>query len=181
MRTQGTYLGSVVLIVAVLLLAGIPRATGQAGPGAVQVSRLELVDEEGVVRASLAMGEYGPALTLCDEQGKTSVKLSDYDTAPEDPRVLRSGERGPGLRIYDGVNEKARGVLFLCDAGPRLVLANSAGAYTASLEADERSAGCYVSYPNGIHAAILQAGAPFGAGLRAINPQGAERFWGWQP
>ena len=179
MRTQGTYLGSVVLIVAVLLLAGIPRAVGQASPGTVQVNRLELVDDQGVVRASLAMGEYGPALTLCDEQGKTRVKLSDFEhELPTTDTGLHPAEFGPGLRIYDGAMTKPRVVLSLCTASSGLMLANSSGNYTASLEANEKTSVCSVSYPNGELAVRLKAREDQ-AGITARTQAGATRFWGY--
>jgi len=178
MRNQGTYLGSVVLIVVVLLLADIPRAIGQASPGAVQVERLELVDDQGLVRASLAMGPYGPELCLRDEQGKTRVKISDYEL--EVPRIdtgLHPAEFGPGMRIYDDVSPKPRAVLFLCNAGSRLILANSTGNYTAGIGADETTASCYVAYPNGIIGAKIKA-RQGQAGLTARTEAGATKFWG---
>jgi hypothetical protein len=80
----------------------------QTGDKAIRTEKIEVVDSQGRVRASLGVADGGPALAMYDEKGK--------------PRAgLVVTEKVPGLFLYDE-NGKLRASLGVADDGPGLLL-----------------------------------------------------------
>jgi len=114
------------LVTLAIILAGVLVVGAGKTPGKVTSSSFELVDSDGRVRATLAMGEDGPLLALKDEAGTdrlsvahakdgTGVYISD-ETGTTRIGVAQFAHGGGGVALH-GPDSKGAAVLYLKGSG----------------------------------------------------------------
>jgi hypothetical protein len=123
------YLGVVTVVAIAALIVALLHGAGQ---DTVQAQKFVVVDAGGKRRAVLTVSESGPGLGLFDENGTVRAVLAiskhgSYvlwaDERGKMRAMLRVGNDGPGLGLYDE-NGRQRAVLTVFKDGPALVLAD---------------------------------------------------------
>jgi hypothetical protein len=129
--------GIVLLLGAWLILKsfGPETAWAQSGVEGIRANKFVLEDENGKVRATLAMTEDGPMLSLSDENGRTRAalrvadgrpSLSLHDVGGNERACLMVGMLGPYLTMYDD-NDKLRADLSVGEDSSSLSLSDDNG------------------------------------------------------
>ena len=113
----------------------------QSGEKVIRASGFVLEDENGKIRATLAMTEDGPKLSLSDENGRTRA-------------ALRVAKDMPSLSLHD-VEGKERASLMVGKLGPYLTLYDENDVLRADLSVGNDSSSLSLSDDNGEERVVL--------------------------
>jgi hypothetical protein len=139
-----------ILIAGIVLFLGVwlilksfdpETAWAQSGVEEIRAKKFVLEDENGKIRATLAMTENGPMFSLSDENGKTRA-------------ALRVAEDKPSLSLHD-VSGKERASLMVGTLGPYLTLYDENDKLRADLSVGKDSSSLSLSDGNGQERAVL--------------------------
>ncbi|MBN2592078.1 MAG: hypothetical protein JXA81_01120 [Sedimentisphaerales bacterium] len=135
---------SIVLFLGIWLILksfGPETAWAQSSVEEIRAKKFVLEDENGKIRATLAMTENGPMLSLSDENGKTRA-------------AMRVAEGKPSLSLHD-VNGKERASLMVGTLGPYLTLYDENDKLRADLSVGKDSSSLSLSDENGKERAVI--------------------------
>ena len=110
-------------LVGVLVVGVTVAQTRPEVADVLKCKRLEVVDEQGKIRAAVTVDEAGPSLSLWDAQGKVRAGLG-------------VSEAGTGLTLSDAQG-KVRAGLAVFEAGSGLMLSDAQGKPRAGLAVPE--------------------------------------------
>ena len=117
------------------------KAWAQSGEKVIRANGFVLEDENGKMRATLAMTEDGPKLSLSDENGRTHA-------------ALRVAKEMPSLSLHD-VEGKERASLMVGKLGPYLTLYDENDVLRADLSVGNDSSSLSLSDDNGEERVVL--------------------------
>jgi hypothetical protein len=137
-------IAGIVLFLGVWLILksfGPDTAWAQSGGEEIRAKKFVLEDENGKMRATLAMAENGPMLSLSDENGKIRA-------------ALKVADGKPSLSLHD-VDGKERASLMVGTLGPYLTLYDENDMLRADLSVGKGSSNLSLSDENGKERAVI--------------------------